>query len=73
MRLVREGINVCTSMIYDHPADFERTIELVAEGNLHPSCVVTDTFSFEAVAQALRLAGTGESGKIHVKMEGNPQ
>ncbi len=73
MRLVREGINVYTSMIYDHPVDFERTIELVAEGKLHPSCVVTDTFSFEAVAQALRLAGTGESGKIHVKMEGNPQ
>ncbi|MBN2318974.1 MAG: alcohol dehydrogenase catalytic domain-containing protein [Acidobacteria bacterium] len=73
MRLVREGINVYTSMIYDHPADFARTIELVANGKLHPSRVVTDTFSFESVAQALRLAGTGESGKIHVKMEGNPQ
>ena len=69
MRLVREGINVHTSMIYDHPDDFARTIELVAAGKLRPSCVVTDTFSFESVAQALKQAGTGESGKIHVKME----
>jgi hypothetical protein len=35
MRLVREGIDIRTSMIYDHPADF---------------------------------AGTGEAGKIHIKM-----
>ena len=69
MRLVREGINVYTSMIYDHPGDFVRTIDLVAAGKLQPSRVVTDTLSFESVAQALSLAGTGESGKIHVKME----
>lgn len=68
MRLVREGINVHTSMIYDHPGDFAHTIELVADGKLHPSRVVTETFPFESVSQALRQAGTGESGKIHVKM-----
>jgi L-iditol 2-dehydrogenase len=68
MRLVREGINVYTSMIYDHPADFERTIDIVAQGKLQPGRVVTDTFAFESVAQALTLAGTGASGKIHIKM-----
>lgn len=68
MRLVREGINVYTSMIYDHPADFARTIELVVEGKMHPGRVVTDTFSFDSIAQALTLAGTGEAGKIHIKM-----
>jgi len=69
MRLVREGINLYTSMIYDHPNDFAHTIDLVSGGKLQPSRVVTDTFSFESVAQALKLAGTGESGKIHVRME----
>ena len=68
MRLVREGINIYTSMIYDHPADFARTIDLVAEGKLHPGRVVTDTFSFDSTAAALELAGTGKSGKIHIKM-----
>jgi threonine dehydrogenase-like Zn-dependent dehydrogenase len=68
MRIVREGINVYTSMIYDHPADFANTIDRVAEGRLHPGCVVTDTFPFDSVAEALKLAGTGASGKIHLRI-----
>jgi len=66
MRLVREGINIFTSMIYDHPSDFARTIELVDEGKLHPGRVVTHTFSLDSVAEALKLADTGEAGKIHI-------
>jgi L-iditol 2-dehydrogenase len=68
MRLVREGIELYTSMIYDHPDDFARTIALVAEGKLHPGRIVTDTFSFDSVARAIAQAATGESGKIHVKL-----
>jgi threonine dehydrogenase-like Zn-dependent dehydrogenase len=73
MRLVREGINLYTSMIYDHPRDFARAIELVADGKLHPSRIVTDTFPFESVSRALKLAGTGGAGKIHVMMKENPR
>jgi len=43
MRIVREGINIHTSMIYDHPADFARAIDLVAGGKLHPARIVTHT------------------------------
>lgn len=68
MRLVREGINIHTSMIYDHPADFAHTIELVAGGVLHPARVVTHTYPLESLDEALKLAGTGEAGKIHIKM-----
>jgi L-iditol 2-dehydrogenase len=68
MRMVREGINIHTSMIYDHPADFAHAIDLVAGGVLHPARVVTHAFSFETIGQALKLAGTGEAGKIHIKM-----
>ena len=68
MRIVREGINIRTSMIYDHPADFAHAIDLVAKGKLHPACVVTHTYSFESIEQALKHAGTGEAGKIHIKM-----
>lgn len=66
MRLVREGISVSTSMIYDHPADFARVIDLVSSGLLHPSCVVTHTYPFESVGSALELAGTGRAGKVHL-------
>jgi L-iditol 2-dehydrogenase len=68
LRLVREGINVYTSMIYDHPADFARAIDLVAEGRLHPSRVVTHTFPFESLQRSLEKAATGNAGKIHIKM-----
>jgi len=69
MRLVREGIRVDTSMIYDHPADFQRTIDLVAGGALHPARVVTDTLPFTSIDQAFQLARTGQSGKIHVELK----
>jgi 2-desacetyl-2-hydroxyethyl bacteriochlorophyllide A dehydrogenase len=68
MRLVREGINIHTSMIYDHPGDFAHAIDLVARGVLHPARIVTHTYSFESIGQALQLAGTGKAGKIHIRI-----
>jgi L-iditol 2-dehydrogenase len=68
MRLVREGINIQTSMIYDHPADFAKAIDLVAQGVLHPARVVTHTYSFDSIHQALDFSITGKAGKIHIKM-----
>ncbi len=68
MRIVREGINIHTSMIYDHPADFAHAIDLVARGMLHPACIVTHTFPFDSIDRALTIAATGEAGKIHIKM-----
>jgi 2-desacetyl-2-hydroxyethyl bacteriochlorophyllide A dehydrogenase len=72
LRFVREGINIRTSMIYDHPADFARVIDQVARGVLHPARIVTHTYPFESLSQALAHAATGEAGKIHIKM-GQPK
>lgn len=69
MRLVREGIQVLTSMIYDHPGDFWHAIERVASGALNPARVVTQTFPFASLGDALRLAASGHEGKILVGME----
>ena len=68
LRLVREGIEIRTSMIYDHPKDFACVIEKVARGGLRPSCVVTHTYPLESLGRALAHAGTGEAGKIHIKI-----
>jgi len=68
MKLVREGINLRTSMIYDHPSDFEYVIGLVAKGALRPSSVVTHTFPLEKLGEALKFAGTGGAGKIHIEI-----
>jgi L-iditol 2-dehydrogenase len=69
LRLVREGIRIHGSMIYDHPADFARAIALVESGVLHPARIVTDTVPFEASDRALQLARAGRSGKIHIQLE----
>jgi L-iditol 2-dehydrogenase len=68
LRFVREGIDIRTSMIYDHPKDFAHVIDQVARGALHPSCVVTHTYPLESLGRALAHAGTGEAGKIHITM-----
>ena len=68
MRLVREGIDIRTSMIYDHPKDFAHVIDQVARGVLHPARVVTHTYPFDSIGQALKHAATGDAGKIHIRM-----
>ncbi|MBM3130589.1 MAG: zinc-binding dehydrogenase [Chloroflexi bacterium] len=68
LRLVREGIRVSGSMIYDHPADFARTIALVKHGILQPAQIVTDTLTFDQMDRALQLASTGQAGKVVVTM-----
>jgi 2-desacetyl-2-hydroxyethyl bacteriochlorophyllide A dehydrogenase len=66
LRVVREGIRIEPSLIYDHPGDFSRTIELVASGRLRPSRIVTGTFPLESVAEAIQLAASGKAGKVHL-------
>lgn len=66
MRIVREGVNLRTSMIYDHPSDFAYVIDRVAKRMLHPARVVTRTYSFDQIGRALDEAGSGAAGKIHV-------
>ena len=65
LRVVREGIRIEPSLIYDHPADFASSINLVASKILQPSKIVTETIPFDSIGRALQIASTGKSGKIH--------
>jgi threonine dehydrogenase-like Zn-dependent dehydrogenase len=65
LRVVREGIHIEPSLIYDHPRDFESAINLVAHKVLEPSKIVTESLPFDSIAKALQIASTGKSGKIH--------
>lgn len=69
LRLVREGIRINSSLIYDHPSDFARAIALVERGVLEPSRVVTDSLPFQEIGRALQMACTGQAGKIMIEME----
>jgi 2-desacetyl-2-hydroxyethyl bacteriochlorophyllide A dehydrogenase len=61
---VRRGITLLGSLIYDHPADFARAIELVRTQQIGPSMLVGRVEPLEAVADALKHAASGESGKV---------
>ena len=69
LRIVREGINILTSMIYDHPADFARVIELVASGRLRPSEIVTDVYPLSDINAAIARAASGTAGKVLIDMK----
>ena len=68
VKIVREGINILTSMIYDHPVDFSRAIELVASKRLHPSKVVTDVYPVSDINTAIERAASGIAGKVLIDM-----
>lgn len=68
LRLVREGIRVTGSIIYNHPNDFSRAIDLVARGVVHPGRIVTDTLPFTDITHALDIACGGQAGKVVLQM-----
>jgi L-iditol 2-dehydrogenase len=69
LKLVREEIRVSGSIIYNHPADFARAIALVKNKLLSPGKIVTNTFRFSEICQALQVASTGEVGKVIMTMD----
>jgi 2-desacetyl-2-hydroxyethyl bacteriochlorophyllide A dehydrogenase len=68
IKIVREGIHIIPSLIYDHPGDFARTIRLVSNGTLTPSKIITDTVPFESLKRALQIACTGQSAKVITRL-----
>lgn len=69
IKIVREGIYIIPSLIYDHPGDFARTINLVSSGTLNPSSVVTDKVPFNSISEAIRIACTGQAAKVLTQVE----
>jgi threonine dehydrogenase-like Zn-dependent dehydrogenase len=68
LRFVREGLRMSGSLIYDHPHDFMKAISLVEEKTLSPKSIVSDTFSFDRIQEAMQVASTGKAGKIILDM-----
>lgn len=67
LRVVREGIVITGSIIYDHPDDFRRAIALV-RGGLRVGDLVESEFPMDAVEAALRAAGGALAGKAVVRV-----
>lgn len=70
LRFVRRGLTLAGSLIYDHPVDFERTIELVRAGRARPSALVTHVRGLDDAAEAVQLVASGSTGKTLVDVAG---
>jgi len=62
--ITRRGLSILTSMIYDHPADFRRVIELIANGTIRPSKVISRRAPFEQLPETMMLAASGKETKV---------
>jgi 2-desacetyl-2-hydroxyethyl bacteriochlorophyllide A dehydrogenase len=69
LRVVREGVVITGSIIYDHPDDFRRAIALV-RGGLRIGDLVEREFPMDEVEAALRAAGGALAGKAVVRVAG---
>ncbi|WP_420150113.1 zinc-dependent alcohol dehydrogenase [Spirosoma sp.] len=66
--ITRQGITIITSIIYQHPIDFRRTMSLIESGFLQPGRIISARDQFGNLASALELACQGEHAKIVLLM-----
>ncbi|WP_428663962.1 zinc-dependent alcohol dehydrogenase [Runella sp.] len=64
LKIAREGIHIIPSIIYDHPLDFKRTIQLIAAGIVRPSFIISRFMPLYQLQTALEFAAAGEDSKI---------
>ncbi|WP_461638996.1 zinc-dependent alcohol dehydrogenase [Leucobacter sp. BZR 635] len=71
--LVRRGLTVTGSMIYDHPSDYGEVIRAVARGDARPGVVLGEPYVLEDAEAALTAAATATT-KTWIRMkDGEPR
>ncbi len=68
LKIAREGIQIMPSIIYDHPFDFARALQLIRSKIIRPSFIISSYASLENLQSALELAATGNESKIVVNI-----
>lgn len=69
LKIAREGITIVPSIIYDHPFDFKRTLQLVASKVIKPSMIISTYAKLKDIAAALSLAAEGNESKIIIEID----
>jgi len=68
LKIAREGIQIIPSIIYDHPFDFQRTLQLIRSKVIQPSLIISSYSTLHELQTALELAATGNESKIIVNI-----
>jgi L-iditol 2-dehydrogenase len=64
LKIAREGITIVPSIIYDHPFDFKRVIQLIANKTIEPSFVISSYEPLSNIKNALERASNGDESKV---------
>ncbi len=64
LKIAREGITVVPSIIYDHPFDFKRTIQLISTKIICPGFIISRYMALTDIQTALETAAQGDDSKI---------
>ncbi len=68
LKIAREEISIVPSIIYDHPFDFKRVIQLIESKVINPGFIISKNTSLGKIQQALELAAEGNDSKIIVNI-----
>jgi L-iditol 2-dehydrogenase len=68
LKIAREGITIVPSIIYDHPFDFKRVIQLIQAKIISPSFIISSYTDLPNLQTALELAAVGNESKIVVEI-----
>ena len=68
LRIVREGIQIHPSIIYDQNIDFAKTIQLIDLGVISPDFIISKYSKLDNLQDALSLAAQGEETKIIIEI-----
>lgn len=68
LKIVREGIRIIPSIIYNHPNDFEKTIQLIRSKIVEPGKIISGTYKLPQLQQALEAASTGKETKLVISI-----
>ena len=66
--LVRRGISIKGSLIYDHPVDFQAVIQQIVSGDIRPGQIISKYIPLSEVQAGLETATQGHPGKIVVQI-----
>lgn len=67
--MTRQGISLITSIVYQHPIDFQRTIGLIASGFLEPGRIISARETFDNLAASMVVASEGHQAKIVLTLD----
>lgn len=68
LKIAREGITIVPSIIYDHPFDFNRVINLIANKIINPGFIISSYEPLTNIKNALERASMGNESKIILKI-----